>query len=163
MIVYYVANEEKPKDVSSVKFFTDHSSAHVTASEIHAKVFQFEVNDKCDTNTFGMDTQMLFTKDFSTGELTFIASGRWVEIHELMNIPFYYDFESRAKNFVSMSLRYFKSHYCIQPRKDISNEKSQKIPVVQKQQSVKIPVKEVNREKDNNFVADDVISELFGV
>jgi hypothetical protein len=163
MIVYYVADEEKPKDASGVQFFTNHSTALEYASDVRKSLYEFEVNDKCDTNTFGMDTQMLFTKDFSTGELTFIASGRWVEIHELMNIPFYYDFEFRAKNFVSMSLRYFKSHYCIQPRKDVSNERSQEIPAVQKQQSVKIPVKEVKQEKDNNFVADDVISDMFGV
>ena len=117
MIVYYVADKEKPDKADNVKFFTDHSSALASAQESRGSVYQFEVNDKCETNSFGMDTIMIFNKDTETGELKFMGSGRWVELHEIMNMPFYKDFESPSGRIVSMSLSYFNAHYKVVGRK----------------------------------------------
>lgn len=115
MTVYYVADEEKPKSTGNVRFFTDHASALSYASETRCSVFKFEVNDKCETDSFGLDTIMVFTKN-DNGELKFMASGRWLEIHDIMNIPFYYDFEARGDKLVSMSQRYFLQHYTIKQK-----------------------------------------------
>lgn len=160
MTVYYVAHTQDPKDLENVKFFTDHASAVSAASEMRgSSVYTFHVNEKCDTNLFGMDTQMLFNKDPESGELRFLASGRWVELHEIMNTPFYCDFEDRGKNFVSMSLKYFLEHYKVVDRK---KEKAK--PVV-KQEKDKIDTNvEVKRteEKVGSVIDTDLIAELFG-
>ena len=113
MIVYYIADEEHPEKTDGVKFYLDHSSAQDAALLERKLVFSFEVNDKCDTNSFGMDTIMLFRKDHDSKDLKFLASGKWLELHEIMNIPFYYDFEKRSSVYVSMSLKYFNAHYFI--------------------------------------------------
>lgn len=116
MTVYYLADTEKPKNVENIKFYTDHASALSASLESRTSVFSFDVNDKCDTSSFGLDTIMVFMKNIETGELKFLASGRWLELHELLNIPFYYDFEKNSSRFVSMSLQYFNKNYQVIPR-----------------------------------------------
>ena len=113
MIVYYVATEEKPQDLSKLKFYMDANEARDATLHGPGYVYEFEVNDKCDTQSFDMDTIMLFRKDKSTGELSFCASGTWIQLHEIMNLPFTYDFESKSSVFVAMSLRYFNATYRI--------------------------------------------------
>lgn len=150
MIVYYVSNKEKPENPEGVRFFTDYGSAKEYSLESHKSIYQFNVNEKCDTDSFGMDTQMVFLKDRETGELKFFVSGRWLEVHEILNIPFYYDLEDRSDRFVSMSLRYFNSHYRI-------------VPVESDVVAVQVPVLSVNMKNQNDTVLDSkVLSELFG-
>lgn len=171
MIVYYIADDEHPETHDGVKFYLDHASAQDAALMERKMVFSFEVNDKCDTNSFGMDTLMLFRKDLDTGELKFLCSGRWTEIHEIMNIPFYLDFEKRSKVYVSMSLKWFNEHYAI-------IERAQDVPVVvqveperrkRKQVEKSVPVKEEPILSQNEVVSEDpettdqdIINMLFG-
>ena len=108
-----MATEEKPKELSGLKFYMDANEARDATLHGPGYVYQFEVDDKCDTQSFDMDTIMLFRKDKTTGELSFFASGTWLDLHEIVNIPFYYDFESRSSVFVEMSLKYFNEHYKI--------------------------------------------------
>jgi hypothetical protein len=88
-----------------------------------------------------MDTIMIFNKDSDTGELKFMGSGRWVELHEIMNTPFYKDFESPSGRIVSMSLSYFNAHYKVAERKSAGAVLDTPIT----------PVKQVRQKKDTNI------------
>ena len=169
MIVYYVADKEKPDKADNVKFFTDHSSALVSAQESRGSVYQFEVNEKCETNSFGMDTIMIFNKDIETGELKFMGSGRWVELHEIMNMPFYKDFENPSGKVVSMSLSYFNTHYRVVHKfEEIALDKPDmpvKRPRKKRDTNIQVEQKkpEIRQETGSDGGIDaDVLDELFG-
>lgn len=178
MIVYYIAPDEKPKNTNGVRFFSEHSVAHAAASEARYGVYQFEVNDKCDSDNFGLDTILVFKKE-QDGSLKFIASGQWLDIHEVLNIPFYYDFEKPGSSYVSMSLKYFNLHYTVTERKEgvsVAPEQSKpkqvekpmpvpkKAPVSQNKVPEKAPVVQEKKEekKDVKQADEDVLAMLFG-
>jgi len=178
MIVYYIADDEHPETHEGVKFYLDHASAQDAALMERKMVFSFEVNDKCDTNSFGMDTIMVFRKDHDSNELKFLASGKWLEIHDILNIPFYYDFEKRSNVYVSMSLKYFNAHYFIEERtgskdnvylvQDASKMAPEKLKKPKQEKSVPEKQEQHTEQSDANLgtsmdIDEDVLGELFGV
>ena len=175
MIVYYTASEEKPENPIGVKFYNNQEAAKSAASEDRLKVFSFEVNDKLKARNFGMDTILVFRRDLETKELKFMASGNWLEVHKLLNVPFYYAFESRSKVYVAMTLNYFNSHYLIVQNENAVSESEddadddlaetiivEPIVTTPKQEQPKNE-KPVETEPVNNEIDADVLSELFGV
>ena len=166
MTVYYIANEEKPKNTIGVRFFLDASSARDAAFESHFSVYHFEVNDKCVSDNFGMETILVFKNDPDYG-LKFLASGRWIEVHTVLGVPFYYDFEKRSPSYVTMSLHYFLEHYRVIPY-------TQQASVAPKQSVLSQTVKPVTETKQADLEPSDapqepvdaidelVLDELFG-
>ena len=91
---------------------------------------------------------MVFKHDVETGELRFMASGLWVEVHDLLGIPFYKDFEFHSKSLVAMSLRYFNENYSVVSKND------------HKKQSKPKPVEQATPVEEPEIEA--VVDELFG-
>ena len=163
MIVYYIADKEKPSNKNGVRFFLSHNLAMAAAQESRQGVYQFEVNDKCDTESFGLDTIMVFKKD--EAGLRFIASGNWLEIHEILNLPFYKDFEENSSYF-TMSLKYFNTHYnVVEKSLEEQVKKAYGEPLVKSEVESKPKEKpKVKKEKQvvSEQVDTDVIDILFG-
>jgi len=161
VIVYYIANDEKPKNAIGVRFFLDSSTARDAAFESHMSVYQFEVNDKCVSDNFGMDTIMVFKNDPEYG-LKFVASGRWVEVHNVLGVPFYYDFEKRSPSYVTMSLHYFLEHYRVVPSEGQNGHLAEK-PTVSVPDTKKAPKKAPDKPQEPLDAVDElVLDELFG-
>lgn len=148
MTVYYVATTECPSSAKGVRFYTDALQAKNDADENRQSVYQFQVNTKCNEADFDHETIMVFKHDPETGDLKFMASGLWVEVHEILGIPFYKDFEFHSKSLVAMSLRYFNENYSVVSNNDKKKQSKQK-PVEQN-----VPVEEPEIEA--------VVDELFG-
>ena len=143
MIAYYTARTEKPESIEGVKLFQDHGAAIDYISQHGNRalsVYQFNVDDRCESNNFTMETMVLLRTN-ADGSITFIGSGNWFELHEMFNIPFYYDFSARMKNHFNVSLSYFHNHFLI---KEVSKSLHKS-----EQSEIQEPVDE------------DIISELF--
>ena len=115
MIAYYTARTEKPSKTDDVKLFLDHGAAMSYVAQDGNRglnIYQFNVDDRCDSANFSMET-ILLLRENSDGTISFIASGNWVELHELMGIPFYVDFHDRMKSHFNVSHSYFRKHYQI--------------------------------------------------
>jgi hypothetical protein len=93
-----------------------------------------------------------------------MASGLWDEVHDLLGFPFYRDFETGSKTFVSMSLSYFNDNYSvvsnkhnIKPVKQI-NEPAVPEPVV----TLTAPICNTAVNANGTSIDESVLDELFG-
>ena len=104
---------------------------------------------------------MVFKKDPETGDLKFMASGLWDEVHTILGIPFYKDFETGSKTFVSMSLSYFNDNYTVvlnKTNKKSVVKQSEAEPVV----TMFTPICNTEVNANNTAIDEEVLDELFG-